>query len=429
MGKKKQFIDKKNSTTYRLVHRSLQDPLAADNDADQQVLVELGGGEPSLEDSRLEEQREHGVFYDDEYNYLQHLKDRSDEGVVWEALEPSKPGKVVLPVSVLPSAREEPVGLLNLAAPHGLDLSLDPDVVAALDDDFDFEDPDNELEDDFIALAEGGALSDCEEGEGEYDSDCDSNDASLADSLDDLYNFDKLSMGSGGGERFTEYSVSSSVLHRGEGLTMLDDKFEQMFKEYDTMGAPEGDLKAVDEEEEREAALILQQLVEDEEEEEDEEAMDKRLTLLQAQRQALVPDTGIRLAEDVAKPKQWDCETILSTYSNIYNHPHQIKLPAKVRVDKKGMAVIDGEDERGDDERGEDEGYEEEDAEEGVTISNLRTKGETKEEKRLRKQAVKENARVRRQVKKATKEIYKDESLKEKKLLIANSNQKNQLKL
>ena len=41
-----------------------------------------------------------------------------------------------------------------------------------------------------------------------------------------------------------------------------------MFKEYDTMGAPEGDLKAVDEEEEREAALILQQLVEDEEEEE-----------------------------------------------------------------------------------------------------------------------------------------------------------------
>ena len=152
--------------------------------------------------------------------------------------------------------------------------------------------------------------------------------------------------------------------------------------------------------------------------------MDKRLTLLQAQRQELVPDTGIRLAEDVAKPKQWDCETILSTYSNIYNHPHQIKLPAKVRVDKKGMAVIEGEGERG-----EDEGYEEEDAEEGVTISNLRTKGETKEEKRLRKQAVKENARVRRQVKKATKEIYKDESLKEKKLLIANSNQKNQLKL
>ncbi len=32
---------------------------------------------------------------------------------------------------------------------------LDPDIVAALDDDFNFDDPDNELEDDFIAVANG----------------------------------------------------------------------------------------------------------------------------------------------------------------------------------------------------------------------------------------------------------------------------------
>ena len=42
--------------------------------------------------------------------------------------------------------------MLNLAAPRGLDLSLDPDIVAALDDDFDFGDPTLELEDDFIVL-------------------------------------------------------------------------------------------------------------------------------------------------------------------------------------------------------------------------------------------------------------------------------------
>jgi protein LTV1 len=42
--------------------------------------------------------------------------------------------------------------MLNLAAPRGLDLSLDPDIVAALDDDFDFDDPSLELEDDFIGL-------------------------------------------------------------------------------------------------------------------------------------------------------------------------------------------------------------------------------------------------------------------------------------
>lgn len=117
----------------------------------------------------------------------------------------------------------------------------------------------------------------------------------------------------------------------------------------------------------------------------------------------------------------------MSTYSNIYNHPHRIEIHSKVRVDKKGMAVIEGEKE----EIGKDEGIESQgdEEDEGVTISNLRTKGETKEEKKLRKAAVKENARVRRQVKKATKEIYKDESLKEKKILLANSNQKNLLKL
>lgn len=32
-------------------------------------------------------------------------------------------------------------------------LDLDPDIVAAMDEDFDFEDPGNELEDNFIELA------------------------------------------------------------------------------------------------------------------------------------------------------------------------------------------------------------------------------------------------------------------------------------
>ena len=45
---------------------------------------------------------------------------------------------------------EEAVGLLNKAAPRGLDLSLDPDIVAAMDDDFNFDDPDNEFDDDFV---------------------------------------------------------------------------------------------------------------------------------------------------------------------------------------------------------------------------------------------------------------------------------------
>ena len=40
---------------------------------------------------------------------------------------------------------------------------LDPDIVAALDDDFDFDDPDNELDDDFIAMANAGPADDEDE--------------------------------------------------------------------------------------------------------------------------------------------------------------------------------------------------------------------------------------------------------------------------
>ncbi len=38
----------------------------------------------------------------------------------------------------------------------GLRLDLDPDIVAAMDEDFDFNNPDNILEDNFIELANGG---------------------------------------------------------------------------------------------------------------------------------------------------------------------------------------------------------------------------------------------------------------------------------
>jgi len=50
---------------------------------------------------------------------------------------------------------------------RGLDLSLDPDIVAAMDDDFDFEDPDNALDDDFVLKAMGEEGSEGEEGEEE----------------------------------------------------------------------------------------------------------------------------------------------------------------------------------------------------------------------------------------------------------------------
>ena len=37
-------------------------------------------------------------------------------------------------------------------------------------------------------------------------------------------------------------------------------------------------------------------------------------------------------------PTKWDCESILSTYSNIYNHPTFIKDPP--RIDKVGVSTL-----------------------------------------------------------------------------------------
>ncbi len=110
---------------------------------------------------RKKEQNKFGVFFDDDYDYLQHLREPGDRGVHWEYVEPanvkhedsSAPHKpnLQLPSSVFASEFEEDEGMLRKAAPRsGPRPDLDPDIVAALDDDFDYDNPDNQLEDDFI---------------------------------------------------------------------------------------------------------------------------------------------------------------------------------------------------------------------------------------------------------------------------------------
>lgn len=148
---------------------------------------------------RKKEEQKYGIFFDDEYDYLQHLRDREDPSAIyWEYIPPAnlknkddneesacaatssanakKDGgeKLKLPSSVFASEFEEEEGLLRKAAPHsGPRPDLNPDIVAALDDDFNFEDPENALEDNFMELAMGSANGG-NDNDGEY-SDIDSN--------------------------------------------------------------------------------------------------------------------------------------------------------------------------------------------------------------------------------------------------------------
>lgn len=198
---------------------------------------------------QIEEQHKYGIYFDDEYNYLQHLRDTNTK-MEWEEVEripaaKPAPTKLNLPSSVFASTVEEDVGLLNKAAPEsgiyisdliktrvtthflGLRLDLDPDIVAAMDDDFDFNDPENQLEDNFIELAN---VAGSDEDDAEYEnSDVDSN--FTDEERDEVcslkgsqFSFDEEETKS----RFTQYSMSSSVIRRNDQLTLLDNRFEKV---------------------------------------------------------------------------------------------------------------------------------------------------------------------------------------------------------
>ncbi|CAG0918386.1 unnamed protein product [Notodromas monacha] len=216
MGKKsRKFIDKKKAVTFHLVHRSQRDPLVVDENAPDRVLLEAAPAKRLKNDpsyvKRKEEERKYGVYFDDDYDYLQHLRTTDEFRAELEPVErfridpvpPRSSGKNLnLPSSVFESAVKEKVGMLNRAAPiSGPRLDFDPDVAAALDDDFNFDDPENELEDDFVMQA-CAAPGDDEEESGDSDDDEDS---------EDEYSDEEAETKS---RAFTNYSMTSSVIRR-----------------------------------------------------------------------------------------------------------------------------------------------------------------------------------------------------------------------
>ncbi|OAX84223.1 hypothetical protein ACJ72_01409 [Emergomyces africanus] len=104
MPPRRQWIDKKSATTYQLFHRSQNDPLIHDEEADDRVLHRVSGApitESSSKPSKtskvlaeLEKEFEgaqvrknegeaanYGIYYDDsQYDYMQHLRDLGGSG-------------------------------------------------------------------------------------------------------------------------------------------------------------------------------------------------------------------------------------------------------------------------------------------------------------------------------------------------------------
>nr|SVE77694.1 EOG090X08PQ [Daphnia lumholtzi]SVE78322.1 EOG090X08PQ [Daphnia lumholtzi]SVE78950.1 EOG090X08PQ [Daphnia lumholtzi] len=491
MPKTKKFIDKKNAVTFNLVHRSQKDPLVADEKAPQRVLVPISlktekNGESSLSSKSMEpgNQKEElaklGIYFDDDYNYLQHLRDVK-QTAEWELAEDNKNSRVwkapvvkglsdhqyklTLPSSVFQSEVEETVGLLNRAAPHsGPRPDLDPDIVAAMDDDFNFDDPDNELEDDFVACANGVPSDaeteyllkaclhvliwfdfvnffDSEDDESNIDGEEEDDDV-LCDMRSDC---GQLSPDNDDNKsRFTEYSMTSSVIRRNAQLSLLDDRFEQMMAQYDDeeMGALdceeiEGHITLQDEEVLKLAeayeygkteGIRLGREIGKVAREEVEGAVERYLEKYQSDEEE---DSSSSESE---QERKWDCESILSTYSNIYNHPKLISEPQNSKVikvcPKTGVPLNvlgkPGLTKKFLDQFNQETGVSRKTCAETQSIIStlsaisIRPKDETPEQRAERKRLVKEYRQERRKEKKANALAFKEEKKLQEKQNINN---------
>nr|CAG4649460.1 EOG090X08PQ [Scapholeberis mucronata]SVE93708.1 EOG090X08PQ [Scapholeberis mucronata] len=462
MPKTKKFIDKKNAVTFNLVHRSQKDPLAADEKAPQRVLVPITLRPERNEETPLsskqkatsnqkEELAKLGIFYDDDYDYMQHLRDvtKTAEWVlaedskntrVWKAPVAkgiSEHRKLKLPSSVFQSEVEEEIGLLNRAAPHsGPRPDLDPDIVAALDDDFDFDDPENELEDDFITAANQIPDEDDESGEDDEEDDVLGDMRSDSDRLSPDFDDDKKS-------RFTEYSMTSSVIRRNAQLSLLDDRFEQLMAQYDDdeMGALDCEeieghisiqdsqvLKLADEfEKDKTEGIRLGQKIGKIARDEVEGAVERYLENYESGEESDSSST-----ESGEPERKWDCESILSTYSNIYNHPQLISEPRKLKIKvcprtgvpldvlgKPGLTkkFLDQLNEATETKK---DCLDTQSVISTLSTISIRPKDETPEQRKERKLLVKEYRKERRKEKKANSLAFKEEKKLQEKQNINN---------
>ncbi|XP_046473342.1 protein LTV1 homolog [Neodiprion pinetum] len=479
-GKGRKFIDKKNAVTFHLVHRSQQDPLAADETAPQRVLVPLGKTQATKSEKketdiakRKEEQQKYGIFFDDDYDYLQHMRDSNQISVEWEPVEdPQKSRreknadrtepKINLPSSVFASDVEEDVGLLNKAAPvSGLRLDVDPEIVAAMDEDFDFEDPDNQLEDNFFELAnaEGSDIEFDEHDEDGYESD--ESDEQYSDVSSEghmqLSDEEKDQVPSLNGRefafedvetksQFTDYSMSSSVMRRNDQLTLLDNRFEKMYTGYDDLEIGALDCEEIEGHVAPDSDILLQYADEFEKKKKENtenvaKLMAERLRVINLEESNSEDENDLeKLVVDAREKEKWDCESILSTYSNIYNHPKLISEPkgsGKIKINPrtgipqdvlnssngtltaKTLAKFNLEN---DSQANAGPRSVAETMKSTLSVLSIRPKDESPEDRKERKKALKEYRKERRLERKANIEAFKEEKKRQEKIMLNNRN-------
>ncbi|VDK88831.1 unnamed protein product [Onchocerca ochengi] len=397
MPKNKKWIDKKHSKTFRLVHQS-QD---ADEHDDERIQQSVGK-------KNMEEYDKCGIYFDDDYNYMQHLK---------EVNELTKSG---MERSIIRVPSEETNLLTNVIEANGYEINaellklgmlpdemhIDPYVIAELaGDDNEFENSTDDLDDDFVLQANGGELPSLrppvsfslhrnEFREKVSHSDDESDEEMKFDS-----NYDDNQMSE---EDFF------APFENKEELRPIDEKFDKLCEEYNETDDEETN------EEEEEFLLDpnsdrMKMLAEDFKNKRVELVLQKNML---AQHYPEINDEAAEIDEvekitivcPNKKKAKWDCETIVSAYSNIYNRPALIvdssrkqKLkPILRQIEKMDCSVQPTT----------------KSVVSKASLATIRKRGETTEERKTRKAAVKAIRAERRIEKKCNKLTFKEERKK-----------------
>ncbi|KAJ1776850.1 Protein ltv1 [Coemansia sp. RSA 2167] len=459
----KQFISKKSGKTYNLVFRSQEDPLAFEEGSTDRVFVERGKQRRAARGNDVADDFAalglntndaagqaalYGIFLDDrKYDYTQHLrKVGSGGGIMLEA--PAKKDKRSeiamrsdLPAEALPSTHR--MDIRSAPFPTGPQPYMDADVRDALEalsgDDAD------DLDDDLMAKLNADELS---SNEAEFDDDDDFDPEDVFAHVQRMKQHRVMSddeWSQSDRAPSTSQSMTSSTMHRNDKLTLLDEQFDRIeamyedsdseaerydsdghyIPEYDAMGnakplSTRADFESVLNEFLNDYELTgkkMQAVVEGGTGagklgtyrdglaggEESRKAVVRAAERILDEAAAKTDEQDAAEVAAMFQPKErtaWDCQSILSTYSTLDNHPatiHEARAP-RIRVSRKsGFPVVDAIDENS------DEGGDEEPREDkGVA----RNKTESAEEKRARKRQVQEERRQRREEKRETRGVF-----------------------
>ena len=427
-----------------MVARSQHDPLYGDSEESQNLLQSNQPGGALDRDTQVKEQIKYGIFFDDDYDYLQHLK---------------KPEMVVMEPVIAPGQGDDDQGTVEEpelpTRSFGRDIELeekmfparapqldwDPDIVDALKTAEATSDPQEELEDDFILLANEGQsavpvyvteiddevtpwwqtrgdfhTAQCPEGSGS---------SNESDEDDDNETEEEMEEDDDRPAGLTECSLSSSVVPRSEVLTLLDNRFEKLMEEYndENIGNLADDMDdAMPTEGDQ---WLIQSAVQDFEDNFtfNTQSLEKKVgegvtgTRGMIDEDTETEDETELVEVDDEQGHQWDCESILSTYSTLYNHPTKIKeLPGPRSLSKKmdvSLKTTKPETQ---------ENHEQH--KDGSKAIIHRPKEESKEDKTARKKLLKEVKKERRVQKKATKIAFKTEELRMEKVMVSQRNTK-----